>query len=117
MPQTAIDRTYWASDLAGMIVDLPANCSFNSQTFTASISELAVDQTLLLVGNLTEYALHVTFPQSSLSAASIALLVPQATFSVQRPADASLVAYEVVSVSKPADDGAFTVLLKYKHTR
>jgi hypothetical protein len=69
------------------------------------------------VGNLTGYVLHVTFLQTSLSGASIGLLVPQATIAIKRPSDASAINYEIVSVSKPADDVAFTVLVKYKHTR
>jgi len=117
MPQTAISTTQWASDLGAMITDLTASVTFNAQTFTASITELGVDQTLLLVGNLTNYVMHLTFLRSSLSSASIALLLPQATIAVQRPNDTTAVNYEIVSVSKPADDIAFTVTVKYKHAR
>ena len=118
MPQVAIATTAWAADLAGMITDLPCAITFNSQgPFNGSCTELGVDQTLLLVGNLTGYVLHVTFPQSALSAPSIALLAPQGTIAIKRPADASAINYEIVSVMKPADDVAVTVLVKYKHTR
>lgn len=113
----AIDTTVWASDLGAMISDLTAAVTFNAQNFTASITELAAEQTLLLVGNLTKYALSITFLQSSLSSASIALLKPQAVIAVQRPADASPVNYEIVSVHRDAADVAFMCVLKFKHTR
>ena len=113
----AIDTSVFASDLVAMVTDLPAVVTFNSQVFNCSATELGVEQTLLLVGNLTKYALSITFNRSSLSSGSIALLNPQAKITVKRPSDASAVKYEIVSVHPSADDIAFTCVLKYDHAR
>jgi hypothetical protein len=110
----AIATSYWASDLDAMIEDLPATFVLGALSFDCSISELTQDQMLLLTGFNGIDGLRVVFPVSAVASASTPL-TPQKRVGVRRPGDAAARNYAIVMVEKPADNVAYTLVLKDDH--
>ena len=106
----AIDLTQWATDLAGMISDLPASAKWGGRVFDCSISELTGEETLILAGNLNNLALSCIFPVSSI--AGLPSPTPQDRIEIKRPGESSFSRYEVVQALKPADAVAWNLTLK-----
>lgn len=109
----AIDTSVWATDLAGMIDDLPATAKWNGLTFDCSISELTREETLVLIGNLTNIGLSCIFPVSAI--AGLPDPKPQKRIEIKRPGESSFSRYEIVEATKPADAVAWNLTLKDDH--
>lgn len=108
-----IATSYWHGDLVAMVADLPAVGRWSSTTavtFNVSITQLDVDYQLILAGDIEQVAFQCTFPV--LSVASLPALVPHERFYVMFPNTATFSNYEIQTVSKSADDVAYTLILK-----
>lgn len=106
----AIDTSQFATDLAGMISDLPAVAKWAGRTFDCSITELTRDETILLVGNVSNLGMACIFPVSAISG----LPEPSAQdrIEIKRPGEADFARYEIVEANKPADAIAWNLTLK-----
>lgn len=108
----AIDTTYFATDLAGMIADLPVTGKLGyspATEFTCSATELTTEETLVLTGNVTGRAITITFPITSFTVT--AAFKPQARMPVKFPDTTAYTNYEIVSISKSQDAIAYIVVL------
>jgi hypothetical protein len=105
-----IDTAQFATDLAGMIADLPAAAKWSGRTFNCSISELTREETLILIGNITNIGLSCIFPVSAIS--GLPDPKPQARIEIQRIGEATFSRYEIVEATKPADSVAWNLTLK-----
>lgn len=105
----AIDTTVFATDLAGMVADLPTAAKFNATSFNCSATELSQEETLILVGNTPKKAISIVFPISALSDATFK---PQARLQLKFPTPSAFVNYEIVSIETSQDLVAYEVLLK-----
>jgi hypothetical protein len=108
-----IATSYWYGDLVAMVDDLPAVGRWGSptpSTFNISITQLDVDYQLILAGEVEQLAFQCTFPV--LAVAGLTTLEPSARFSVMFPNTSTFSNYEIQTVSKSADDVAYTLILK-----
>ena len=106
----AIDTSFWASDLAAMIADLPVSAKFGAASFTCSATELSSEETLILVGNNTKRAVRVTFPVTSFTVD--ASFKPQARLQLKFPTPSAFSNYQIVDIKLAPDFTAYEVILK-----
>lgn len=109
----AIDTAQWATDLSGMIADLPATAKWGGRAFSCSITELTREETLVLVGNITNIGLTCIFPVSAIS--GLQDPTPQDRIEIKRPGESSFSRYEIIEALKPADAVAWNLTLKDDH--
>jgi len=106
----AIDTTVLATDLAGMIADLPITAKFGSTEFTCAATELTSEETLLLCGNLDTRAVRVVFSTAAFTVT--ASFKPQGFISLKYPSASAWTSYEIVSISLAPDLVSYEVVLK-----
>lgn len=109
----AIDTTQLATDLAGMIADLPCVAKFpatGGTEFNCAASELSTEETLVLTGNNTINAIRIFFPVSAFTVTSA--FKPQARLPLKFPDTTAYTNYEIVSIAKSPDAIAWEVILK-----
>ncbi len=106
----AIDTTYWATDLAGMIADLPTPAKFGSDEFTCAATELSYEETLILCGNVKGNGVRITHAVDAFTVTGA--YKPQARLQLKFPDAAAFSNYEIVSISKSPDLLSFETVLK-----
>lgn len=106
----SIPTSYFATDLANMIADIPATFTFGALSFPCSVADLTQDQTLILAGNLDKRAIHVIFPASAIASASTPF-ISQNRVQVQRPGEAAPVNYQISTVELSPDNVSITTVL------
>lgn len=67
----AIDLNQLASDLGGMIDDLPGQVTVGSTTFDAGFGPVSKDETMTMTGDIQSIEFRVIFPKSRLAGAPI----------------------------------------------
>lgn len=108
-----IDTSYWASDLAGMIADLPAQATWDLITFPCSCTQLDESYALTLVGNTDVVIFECIFPVSAV--ALLTPIVPNASIMIQFPNQLVATPYQIVTARIAADSVAWTLILKADH--
>ena len=111
----AIDTTYFASDLAAMIADLPCVAQFGATTFNCAASNLEESEALLLTGNDSGAAIRIVFPVSAFTVTSA--FKPQARLSLKFPVLTTFTNYEIVTIAKSPDAIGYEVVLKADNRR
>jgi hypothetical protein len=106
----AIDTSVFATDLAGMIADLPCVAKWGSTTFNCAASELSTEESLILTGNNTINAIRIFFPVTAFTVD--ATFKPQARLQLKFPDTSAFTNYEIVTISKSPDAVAYEVILK-----
>ncbi len=106
----AITTSYWATDLAAMIADLPITAKFGSTEFTCAATELSSEEMLVLCGNVDRKGVRIVHSATAFTVG--ATFKAQARMMLKFPDAASYTNYEIVSVNKSPDLLSFEVVLK-----
>ena len=106
----AIDTTYFASDLAAMVADLPCAAKFGSTEFNCAASELSAEETLVLCGDIPKKAIRIFFRSNAFTVTSA--FKPQARLQLKFPDTSAYSNYEIVSISTSPDSVGYEVILK-----
>jgi len=105
----AIDTSYFAKDLAGVIADLPTAVKYGTAEFNASASQLSQDQILLLTGNQNKIGVLIVFPASSITGQ----VVPkeQGRVDLKFPDPATYTHYQIALVELSPDTLSYNLTL------
>jgi hypothetical protein len=106
----AIDTTYFASDLAAMVADLPCAAKFGSDEFNCAASELSAEEALVLCGDIPKKAIRVFFRSNAFTVG--ATFKAQARMQLKFPNVAAFSNYEIVSIATSPDSVGYEVILK-----
>ncbi len=106
----AIDTTYFASDLAAVIADMPCVAKFGSTTFNCAASGVTHDEALILVGNVSNDVVRIIFPITAFTVS--ATFKPQARLQLKFPDLTAFQNYAILSIDYTPDSVAYEVILQ-----
>lgn len=106
----AIATSYFATDLAAMVADMPCAAKFGSDEFTCSATQLEQTEILMLTGNDSGFVIRIIFPITAFTVTST--FKPQARLQLKFPVLTTFESYEIVSIAKSPDAVAYDVVLK-----
>jgi hypothetical protein len=109
-----ITTSVWASDLSGMVADLPTTARFIATTagteFTCAATELSTEEMLVICGNDSVQGVRIVHAADAFTVT--AAYKPQARINLKFPNPSTWSNYEIVSISLSPDLVAYETTLK-----
>ena len=105
----AIQTSYFASDLAAIILDLPTVAKVGATTFNVAASPLSQDQVLILTGNQDLAGVQITFLASSVSAEPAFAL--QGRLDLKYPNPTAFTHYHIKTIETSPDGLSYVAML------
>ena len=105
-----IPTSYFASDLDGMIADIPSVAKWGTATFYCSTTPLGIETNLLLAGDSEQTSFECIFPVYSVSGQ--AALDIDARFPIRMPAAATFSNYRISTITLSQDGVSYSLIVK-----